>query len=69
MDGHIALGFVLLKHEYRFENKFLKNEYDVGLKIPAPNYNISESELKGSVPVHSREGQACSSAYTLMTPT
>ena len=62
VDGHIALGFVLLKHEYHFENKFLKNEYDVGFKIPA-NYNISEGELKGSVPVHSREGKVLFSLY------
>ena len=62
VDGHIALGFVLLKHEYRFENKFLKNEYDVGFKIPA-NYNISETDLKGSVSVHSREGKVLFSLY------
>ncbi len=61
-DGNIAIGYVLLKHEYRFENKFLKNEYDVGFKIPA-NYNISETDLKGSIPVHSREGKVLFSLY------
>jgi two-component system nitrogen regulation sensor histidine kinase NtrY len=60
--GNIALGYVLIKHEYRFENKFLHNEYDVGFKIPA-NYNISEAKLQGSVPVHGRDGRVLFSLY------
>ncbi|MCW3125701.1 MAG: histidine kinase [Bacteroidetes bacterium] len=62
IDGNIAIGYVLLKHEYRFENKFLKNEYDVGFKIPA-NYNISDADLKGSVQIRSREGKVLFSLY------
>lgn len=62
IDGNIAIGYVLLKHEYRFENKFLKNEYDLGFKVPA-NYNISETDLKGSVQVHNREGKVMFALY------
>jgi two-component system nitrogen regulation sensor histidine kinase NtrY len=62
IDGNIAIGYVLLKHEYRFENKFLKNEYDLGFKIPA-NYNISETDLKGSVQVRNREGKVMFALY------
>jgi two-component system nitrogen regulation sensor histidine kinase NtrY len=61
-NGDKVLGFLLIKHEYRFENKFLKNEYDVGFKIPA-NYNISEVKIPGSVAVHSRDGRVLFSLY------
>ena len=61
-DGHITLGYVLIKKHYRFENKFLKNEYDVGFAIPA-NYTISRTPILGSVPVHSREGKVIFSLY------
>ena len=61
-DGNTALGYLLIKHEYRFENKFLKNEYDLGFKIPS-NYNITDAKLQGSVPVHSREGKVLMSLY------
>lgn len=61
-DGNIALGYVLIKHEYRFENKFLKNEYETGFKIPA-NYNITETKIQGSVPIHSRDGRILISLY------
>lgn len=60
--GYTTLGYVLLRHEYRFENKFLKNEYDVGFKIPA-NYNITDVKIQGSVPVHSRDGTLLFSLY------
>lgn len=62
LDGQIAIGYLPLKREYRFENRFLKNEYDVGFKIPA-NYNISEAALNGSIQVHSREGKVLFSLY------
>lgn len=68
IDGQIAIGYLLLKHEYRFENRFLKNEYDVGFKIPA-NYNISEAAINGSIQVHSREGKALFSLYADETRT
>lgn len=61
-DGNMAWGYLLIKHEYRFENKFLRNEYDVGFKIPS-NYNITESRIQGSVPVHSRDGRVLFSLY------
>ena len=61
-NGNVTLGYVLIKHEYRFENKFLKNDYDVGFKIPA-NYSITEAKIPGSVPVHSRGGHVLFSLY------
>jgi two-component system nitrogen regulation sensor histidine kinase NtrY len=61
-NGNAIYGYLLLKHEYRFENKFLKNEYDVGFKVPA-NYNITEVKIPGSVPVHSRDGRVLFSLY------
>jgi len=61
-NGNELLGYLLLKHEYRFENKFLKNEYDVGFKIPS-NYNITEVKIPGSVPVHARDGRVLFSLY------
>jgi two-component system nitrogen regulation sensor histidine kinase NtrY len=60
--GDEALGYLLLRHEYRFENKFLKNEYDVGPGIPS-NYNITELKIPGSVPVHSRDSRVLFSLY------
>lgn len=62
IDGQIAIGYLLLKHEYRFENRFLKNEYDVGFKIPA-NYNISDVAINGSIQIRSREGRVLFSLY------
>lgn len=61
-DGNTALGYVLIKHEYRFENKFLKNEYETGFKVPA-NYNITEAKMLGAVPIHSRDGRVLISLY------
>jgi len=61
-NGNVTLGYVLIKHEYRFENKFLKNDYDVGFKIPA-NFSITETKVPGSVPVHSRSGRVLFSLY------
>jgi nitrogen fixation/metabolism regulation signal transduction histidine kinase len=61
-NGNIILGYMLIKHEYRFENKFLKNDYDLGFKIPA-NFSITESKLPGAVPVHSRQGHVLFSLY------
>ena len=61
-NGNTVLGYVLIKHEYRFENKFIKNEYEVGFKIPA-NYNITETKIQGSVPVHSRDSRVLFSLY------
>ncbi len=68
IDGHIAIGYLLLKHEYRFENRFLKNEYDIGFKIPA-NYNISDAPINGSIQVHDREGKSLFSLYADETRT
>lgn len=68
IDGQIAIAYLLLKHEYRFENRFLKNEYDVGFKIPA-NYNISDAALNGAIQVHTREGKTLFSLYADETRT
>jgi two-component system nitrogen regulation sensor histidine kinase NtrY len=61
-NGNTALGYLLIKHEYRFANKFLKNEYDLGFKIPS-NYNITEAKIPGSLPVHGRDGRVLFSLY------
>ncbi|MFN8309535.1 MAG: HAMP domain-containing sensor histidine kinase [Chitinophagales bacterium] len=45
-----------LKYDYRFENNFLKNNFSEALQIPA-QFAISESELKGALPVHHPNGK------------
>ncbi len=59
----ITIGLVPIKYDYRFENQFLKNEFPVDLKIPS-NFTITEDELKGSVPVRSREGNVLLRLYS-----
>ena len=55
-SGQTIIGLTRIKNEFRFENKFLQNEFVPALPIPA-NYTISETELKGALAVHNREGK------------
>ena len=67
-EGNILIGLVTIRHEYRFENKFLKNEFNERLSLPSTFY-ITETPIAGSVAVHSREGAVLFSIYADVTHT
>ncbi|MFN8276092.1 MAG: HAMP domain-containing sensor histidine kinase [Chitinophagales bacterium] len=49
-------ALALIKNDYPFENKFLRNAFPPCFKIPA-QYTISEFALKGALPVRNIEGR------------
>lgn len=50
VDDKDIYGFHLIKHKYRYENKFLDNSFFKRYELPE-EYQIAESRKKGSVPV------------------
>jgi two-component system nitrogen regulation sensor histidine kinase NtrY len=58
----LLIGLMAVKFEYPFENKFLKNDFALGLNVPH-NIEISEQQIKGSVPVKNIKGTTLFSLY------
>ncbi len=56
------LGFIAVKYEYPFENKFLKNDFALGLQIPH-NILLSDQKIDGSLPVKNLKGETLFSLY------
>lgn len=56
------VGLLPVKNQYPFENKFLKNEFVLGLGIPH-NIEISEQKIQGSIPVKNLKGDVLFSLY------
>ncbi len=59
----IILGLVPVKYDYPFENKFLKNEFALGLDVPH-NIELSDQKIEGSVPVKNLKGETIFSLYS-----
>ncbi len=55
-SAETLIGLVLVKNEYPFENKFLKNEFELGLRTPH-NFDITEQKIKGSQAIRDLMGQ------------
>ncbi len=51
-----------VKYDYLFENKFLKNEFALGLNVPH-NIELSDQKIAGSIPVKTIEGETLFSLY------
>ena len=56
------IGLLPVKNQYPFENKFLKNEFVLGLGVPH-NIEISEQKIQGSLPVKNLKGKVIFSLY------
>jgi signal transduction histidine kinase len=56
------VGLLAIKYQYPFENKFLKNEFALGLGIPH-NIEITEQKIQGSIPVKNLNGKVIFSLY------
>ena len=50
------LGLLPVKNQYPFENKFLKNDFVLGLDVPH-NIEISEQKISGSIPIKNLKGK------------
>jgi len=57
------LSLVPVKYDYPFENKFLKNEFALGLDVPH-NIELSDQKIEGSVPVKNLKGETIFSLYS-----
>ena len=62
LTGEAIVGLMAVKHEYPFENKFLKNDFALRLKIPN-NIELSEQRIPGSIAVKNMEGKTLFSLY------
>ena len=58
----LLVGLFPVKYEYPYENKFLKNDFALGLKTPH-NIEISEQKIHGSIPVKNLKGDTMFSLY------
>ncbi len=56
------IGLLPVKNQYPFENKFLKNEFVLGLGVPH-NVEITEQKIQGSIAVKSLAGKQLFSLY------
>jgi two-component system nitrogen regulation sensor histidine kinase NtrY len=56
------IGLVPVKYDYPFENKFLTNDFALGLKVPQ-NIELSEQKIDGSIPVNNVRGELLFSLY------
>ena len=63
ISKEIILGLTPVKYEYPFENKFLKNEFALGLDAPH-NIELSDQKIEGSVPVKNLKGETLFSLYS-----
>ncbi len=62
VNHQTLVGLYAVRWEYPYENKFLKNEFALGLNIPH-NIEISEQKLPGSVPVRNLKGETIFTLY------
>ena len=62
LTSQILIGLFPVKNQYPFENKFLKNDFVLGLGIPH-NVEISEQKIAGSIPVKNLKGEVLFSVY------
>lgn len=56
------VGLTLVKSQYPFENKFLKNDFEPQFHAPQ-NIEIAEQKIAGAIPVKDLEGQTLFSLY------
>lgn len=61
-NNETLIGLLPVKYQYPFENKFLKNDFALGLGIPH-NIEISEPKIQGSIPVKNLNGKVLFSLY------
>lgn len=62
VNHQTLIGLVPVKYQYPFENKFLKNDFALGLTIPH-NVEISAQQIQGSIPVKKLNGDFLFSLY------
>jgi signal transduction histidine kinase len=64
VTNETIIGLVEVKNDFPFENKFLKNDFVAGVKVPH-NIALNDHNLQGSVQVSNLNGQFLFSIYTL----
>jgi signal transduction histidine kinase len=62
--GTTILGLAEVKREFPFENRFLSNAFIASSSIPN-NIQLSETEIKGSVAIHSLGGEPLFYVYAI----
>lgn len=58
----VVVGLVPVKYAYPFENRFLKNSFSLGFKVPE-NIELSEQKIAGAVSVNNNGGEMLFSLY------
>ncbi len=56
------MGLIPVKYEYPFENRFLSNDFSLGIKVPG-NLQLTVQNINGSVPVKDAQGKTLFNLY------
>ena len=52
--GHVIVGLMLIKYDYPYKNKYLKNNFHKDFNLP-PEFHIEELNTENSIPIYNLE--------------